>query len=234
MIIGLSGYMKSGKDTVGQMIIDLTMQKNHKLVEDEFGRTIPGENGGPLLTEPDYPLFEIRKFAGKLKQVASLMTGIPVEKFEDQDFKDGPMPEGWDTTEILVSDKEPPYPHKTRMTVREFLQKLGTQAVRHHVHQDAWVISAMAGMKNEDNVIFTDCRFPNEAQAIKDKGGVIIRISREVPGVSQKFIDRSESEVSLDDWKFDYTIHNMGTLEDLRNQVKEILKRINKVNLVNT
>ena len=31
--------------------------------------------------------WEIKKFAGKLKQIASLLTGIPIEKFEDQEFK---------------------------------------------------------------------------------------------------------------------------------------------------
>lgn len=208
MIIGLSGYMKSGKDTAGQIIVDLTTQKNYKLMEDEFGRPIPKLDGSGYWTKPDIPLFRIKKFAEKLKQVASLMTGIPVEKFEDQEFKESRMPTQWGD-----------------MTVRQFLQKLGTNAVRHHVHEDAWVISAMTEVQDEDHVVFTDCRFPNEAQAIKDRGGIIIRLNRYPPGCSPRFMDRTESEVSLDDWNFDYTIWNLGTVDDLRNQIKNILEK---------
>lgn len=185
MIIGVSGYLRSGKDEVGKIIQRLN---NH---------------------------FEVKKFAGKLKRIASLMTGIPVEKFEDQDFKDSMMPPEWG-----------------EITVRQFLVDLGTKAIRNVVNKNAWVISAMVGYSEEKKWIFTDCRFPNEAQAIKDKGGVIIRVNREVPGVSQKLIDRPETETSLDDWDFDYVIENMGTLQDLENQVKEILRKINQVNLV--
>jgi len=205
MIIGISGYMHSGKDTLGQIILDLTKVKNHTVIEDEFGRP-QTDTKGNYVTYPDISTFKIRKFAGKLKEMASLMTGIPVEKFEDQEFKSGYMPSEWGD-----------------MTVRQFLQRLGTDAVRHHLHTDAWVISAMAGYTESDNWVFTDCRFPNEAQAIKDRGGIIIRINRYPPGMSPVFMDRTESEVSLDNWEFDHVIYNVGTIDDLRAQIKNIL-----------
>lgn len=215
MIIGLSGYLKSGKDTVGEMIIKLTTPKNHKMMEDEFGRPIPKLDGSGYWTEADIPVFSVRKFADKLKEVAGLMLGVPRSKFEDQDFKDSRLGPEWDN-----------------MTVREFLQKLGTDGVRNNVHKNAWVNSAMAGYKDSDHWLFTDVRFPNEAQAIKDRGGVIIRLNRYPPGCSPVFMDMHESEKSLDDWDFDYVIYNVGTLQDLENQVKEILRNINQVNLV--
>lgn len=210
MIIGLSGYAKSGKDTAGQMIVELTMGKKANHYTDDHG------NNSYTEYEPK-PLFDIRKFAGTLKQVASLMTGIPKEKFEDQDFKDGMMPPEWGV-----------------MTVREFLQKLGTEGVRNCVHKDAWVIAAMAGYNVDKHWLFTDVRFPNEANAIKSKGGIIIRLNRYPPGCSPVFMDMHESEKSLDNWKFDHVIYNVGTLEDLKNQIKEILNQINqKKDLVN-
>ncbi len=58
MIIGISGYSGSGKDLVGTIIQEISLNKWH-----------------------------IKKWAGKLKTIASILTGIPVEKFEDQEFK---------------------------------------------------------------------------------------------------------------------------------------------------
>jgi hypothetical protein len=201
MIIGLSGYMQSGKDTAGQIIQELTSERRETANEEEYQKNT----------------FEIKKFAEKLKEVASIMTGIPREMFEDQEFKAGNMSEVW------WEDGKP-------MTVRQFLQRLGTDAIRHKVHINAWVNSAMADVQEGDNVVFTDCRFPNEAQAIKDRGGIIIRINRYPPGMSPVFMDRTESEVSLDDWQFDHVIYNVGTIEDLKNQIKSILEVNNPKN----
>ena len=58
MIIGISGYSGSGKDLVGTIIQEISLNKWH-----------------------------IKKWAGKLKTIASILTGIPVENFEDQEFK---------------------------------------------------------------------------------------------------------------------------------------------------
>mgnify|MGYP002478018656 CR=1 FL=1 len=62
MIIGINGKIGAGKDTVGTII------------------------QGLLLTNKNQSS-DIKKFAGKLKQIASILTGIPVKKFEDQEFK---------------------------------------------------------------------------------------------------------------------------------------------------
>jgi hypothetical protein len=67
-----------------------------------------------------------------------------------------------------------------------------------------------------DNWIITDTRFPNEAQAIKDAGGIIIRVTR--PGIGP--VNDHPSETGLNQWKFDYEIQNDGTLENLINSVK--------------
>lgn len=170
MIIGLSGYAKSGKDEVAKIIL-----RQHRE-------------------------WEVRKFSGKLKEVATVLTGIPSGMFESQEFKSMELP-GWD------------------MTVREFLQRVGTEGIRNGVHPDAWVNALFADYYKHDYWIITDCRFPNEAQAIKDRGGKVVRIVR--PGVSA--INAHSSETALDDWDFDYVIHNDGTLEDLMTKALEIL-----------
>lgn len=205
-IIGISGYSGVGKDLVGQMI----------------------QNSDPS------KLWEIKKFAGKLKTIASMLTGIPERNFEDQEFKKTSLGPEWDVpaTASLVngiidlSEMRP-------MTVREFLQKLGTNAIRNGLHSNTWVNALMAdyecvpadrapGGWDCDNWVITDVRFPNEAKAIKDKGGVIIRIDR--PGI--RAINAHPSETSLDQWDFDYKIANVSDTVALEFTVLNILKEL--------
>lgn len=204
MIIGLSGYAKSGKDEVAKIIQEL-------------------QTG-----------WQIKKFSGALKKVASLLTGIPQDKFEDQEFKQSYLGSEWSLPvetplDVVFGDVQ----FMQMMSVREFLQKLGTDAVRDGLHPNAWVNAAMVGYYpihhdhapngiEYPNWIFTDCRFPNEAQAIKDRGGVIIRIDR--PGVGP--VNDHPSETALDDWDFDYKILNASDLESLKQTVSVILKKI--------
>ena len=70
------------------------------------------------------------------------------------------------------------------------------------------------------NWIITDVRFPNEAKAVKDRGGILIRINR--PGFENT--GDHLSEIALDDYKnFDTIIINDGTIEDLSKKIKEFL-----------
>lgn len=233
MIIGINGYSGSGKDAVGT-IIQYLLCPHHN----------PNESLQKILKDPSFHEWwleddsgwEIKKWAGKLKVVAAMLTGIPVEKFEDQEFKKTYLGPEWATLRMKpgkrqdgifpkLTDMEP-----VPMTVRDFLQKLGTDALRDGLHKNAWVNALMSdyvGMYDLDtdrttypNWIITDTRFPNEAQAIKQANGVIIRVER--PGV--KPINDHPSEVSLDKWKFDHVIENKGSIEDLSKKIKEVLE----------
>lgn len=209
MIIGLSGYAKSGKDTVAEIIQDLTHEAPEGFPKELFYA------------------WEIKKFSGKLKVIASILTGIPVEKFEDQDFKASMLGEEWWKN---YGD----FYHQT--TVRDFLQILGTDAIRNGLHSNAWVNALMADYKvglffpevtadkhaAYPNWIITDVRFPNEAEAIKDRGGVIIRIDR--PGVEP--VNAHPSETALDNWTFDYKIANASDLVALKQTVEVLLNKI--------
>lgn len=124
-------------------------------------------------------------------------------------------------------------------SVREFLQKLGTDAVRNGLHTNAWVNALMADYTPtqvqwsdgpiggyEDGPlpswIVTDVRFANEAKAIKDKGGIVIRIDR--PGISP--VNAHPSETALDDWNFDYKIANASDLVALKQSVEVLLNKL--------
>lgn len=197
MIISISGYAGSGKDSVGRIIQELTHEAPEGFPKDLFYA------------------WEIKKWAGKLKTIASMLTGIPVEKFEDQEFKKTNLGPEWN------------------MTVRDFLQRIGTDGLRTGLHENTWVNALMAdytGVYDIDtdrttwpNWIITDTRFPNEAKAVKEAGGITIRVER--PGVSA--INAHPSETALDSWEFDYVIINDGSLEDLTSKVKQILQTNN-------
>lgn len=63
-------------------------------------------------------------------------------------------------------------------TPRLALQLLGTDVFRNHFHKDIWMWSVMARYKGDEHVVISDCRFPNEIQAIRDMGGRIIQVDR--------------------------------------------------------
>ena len=107
------------------------------------------------------------------------------------------------------------------MTVRELLQKFGT-AIRKEVDPDFWV-KALLNRYIDDDIIIADVRFPNEAKAIKDAGGLLVRINRDGAGAGNHI-----SEIALDDYTdWDLVIDNNGTIEDLYKKGKEILNLIN-------
>lgn len=70
------------------------------------------------------------------------------------------------------------------------------------------------------NWIITDVRFPNEAQAIKDRGGIMIRIER--PGVESHCGGQHPSETALDNYNFDYVIENEGSIDELIQKIKQL------------
>lgn len=108
---------------------------------------------------------------------------------------------------------------KTNPEVREFLQRLGTEMGRKLFGQDFWVDRTFAAMDPELHWAITDVRFVNEAQAILDHQGSVIRINR--PGCVAANDHISEHE--LDDWVFDVIIDNDGTIPELAAKVQELV-----------
>ena len=172
MLIGISGKMGSGKNLVCTIIQGLTAAKKHNI-----------ENPSFEWIKKYYinSIWEQKAFAGKLKQTASLLTGIPVEKFEDQEFKNKELPEEWDKFAFYRENTRKPlrvYSSKEeankdieifkggkveilKMTPRLLLQIIGTDCIRDKVHPNAWV-----------NALFADyrsCSLPDETTFIDDK-----------------------------------------------------------------
>ena len=104
---------------------------------------------------------------------------------------------------------------KTNKEVREFLQKLGTEGVRDNLGDDAWINALMPKVdlliQDGTNVVITNTRFKNEALAILDRDGLLLKVER--PGfgpVNAHVSDSGEAFEYVHD-----TILNGGTKEDL-------------------
>lgn len=65
------------------------------------------------------------------------------------------------------------------LTPRWVLQYWGTEVCRKSFHDDIWIAALENKLrKTKDDVVISDCRFPNEIQAIKNAGGRVIRVVR--------------------------------------------------------
>ena len=65
------------------------------------------------------------------------------------------------------------------LTPRYVLQVWGTEVARRSFHDDIWIASLENKLrKTTDDVVISDCRFPNEIRAIKNAGGIVIRVKR--------------------------------------------------------
>jgi len=294
-LIGISGKINSGKDTVGKMIEYLTdFYKLKELgLEQEDG--IPDEPSMDNFFMWDYAgnepkFYKIVKFADKLKDCVCLILGCTREQLEDSEFKSKELGEEWkllkETSSYGAQDKLYPIGYKGLthivhtqeeiLTPRKILQLLGTECGRQIIHPNIWINATFADYKpimpqirrgrmtskaaayvvkqsilnpQYPNWIITDCRFPNEAQAIKDRGGILIRVDRNVElryselwkqfheqdkydewDEYLKSINQLEkvyhpSETALDDYKdWDYVINNNGTLENLLTKIQKIYK----------
>lgn len=255
MIIGINGKIGHGKDTLGQAI---QLASTHKHISGAMLE---------MLTTRGYNVFDfigcdwqIVKFADKLKEVASLITGIPREDFEDRKVKASFLGAQWDKAriyyrydgvsfqEILPSlaaaeefmihgigyDKSYEI---IRTTVRQFMLDLG-DATRAHVHPNVWVNTLFASYKKHQrgaggqhtngpsyypDWIITDMRMPNEFEAVKERGGLCVRITR--PDAEESGIQHA-TESALDNHEFDIEVTN-STIQALVETARDIIDRAN-------
>lgn len=172
MIIGLSGYAQSGKDTVAEL---LCLNYGYKRVS----------------------------FADPMREaLLRLNPNIGNEPLSHlvNDY-------GWELA-------------KHNPEVRRLLQVFGTQVGREMFGENFWIDLAFKQV-TQDRVVFSDVRFPNEAQAIIKNGGQVWRIQRE----GHKPVNLHASEIAMDNWRFDDLILNHGNLNDLADEVFMLAKQ---------
>lgn len=132
------------------------------------------------------------------------------------------------------------------LTPRWVLQYWGTEVCRTGFHEDIWIASLENKLRKiKSNVVISDCRYPNELTAIKQKDGKVIRIERgpkpawyqhaviysrgpDAPGwdiAAQRLkeLGAHSSEYSSVGFDYDYIIENNGTINELHQKIKSII-----------
>jgi FMN phosphatase YigB (HAD superfamily) len=113
---------------------------------------------------------------------------------------------GWDRAKTEV------------LEVREILQRLGKGA-RDVLGEDIWVDTLFRRHAGASRLVIPDVRFPNEAAAVRGRGGRVVRVVRPGVGPANGHI----SETALDDDEPDAVIMNDGFLDDLAEEVEDVL-----------
>lgn len=108
---------------------------------------------------------------------------------------------------------------KEQMTAREVMQYIGTDVFR-NIQNNVWADATAVKIKKEayDLAVIADCRFPNEVETIKQHGGLVIKLNRNI------FKSNHLSEISLDEnnydqSNFDLIINNQELDIDTQNQI---------------
>jgi len=153
--------------------------------------------------------FTRRAFGDALKEAASVIFGIPLADFHD-------------------TSKKASIDHFWGVTLRYILQKVGTECMRSGYDQDVWVKSLQRHIINHREVtdwVIPDVRFPNEARAIKEWGGIVVQIERPGFGGPDNIgIKGHPSEMAMEDFTgWDQWIKNNGTLDDLYDKVERLM-----------
>lgn len=120
---------------------------------------------------------------------------------------------------VYGSLKAQPIPLLGNITPRELMQTLGTEWGRELVDPDVWLLMAMAEAQTIRDrgtpVVFDDPRFVNEAQAIVDAGGTMVRLTRPGHVFSGQQVQHA-SEGGLDNFDHDISLVNFEGLEKVR------------------
>jgi hypothetical protein len=208
MIIGVCGFIGSGKDTIADYLTN-------------------------------FHGFRRESFANSLKDAVAHVFGW-----------DRTMLEGRTKTAREWREQVDPWwserLNMPNLTPRWVLQYWGTEVCRKAFHDDIWIASLENKLRNsKDDIVISDCRFPNEIKSIKAAGGIVIRVKRGddpewyndaadmnagdrcmnymTAKVRMQKLGIHASETAWVGTKFDAVLPNNGTIDELMSKVKDLV-----------
>ena len=210
MIIGVCGFIGSGKDTVADYLTNF----------HEFRR---------------------ESFANSLKDAVAHVFGW------DRTMLEGRTKQAREWREQV----DPWWSKRLNMpelTPRLMLQLWGTEVCRKGFHDDIWIANVENKLRNStDDIVISECRFPNEIKSIKAAGGIVVRVVRGSEpewydaaismnrgdqgnmnwAMSKDKINKLGIHASETAWvgtEFDAILDNNGSIDDLFAKVKGLVQ----------
>ncbi len=241
MIIAFTGKAGSGKNTAASMINYIVNERAFDEWQYDVNN-LSKQRIGRVIWQDNSVFFEEKSFASKVKDVCSILTGVPREDWDNRELRN---------IELGIKGLENPIVSECanvgkfgmripNYTYRTFMQRVGTEAMRDSIHQDIWVNALMKDYKwalsdgwvpsyndpdNSGNYpnaepiypnwVITDLRFDNEAKVIRDRGGIIIHLYREFNYDSH--ISEKGIPMEIGDWM----VYNTGSLEDFYSNLED-------------
>lgn len=241
-IIGIAGRKQAGKNTVANYINGSILQSLDMISDFEIGN-----NGELEIKTKDssgtegWGVFDVTRKDEEFINYAenSLFPYVKIYHFADPlklmaiDFFD------LEPQQVYGTDKDKntstPYPAQNaalkgkdvldniHMTAREFLQYFGTDVMR-SIKDTVWVDYTIKKIKQEQSsvAIIPDVRFPNEVLAIKNAGGIVIRLDRNV------YNDSHKCESALDPENFDWSQFDC-VIENNNSSLGDLCKSLEKI-----
>jgi hypothetical protein len=208
MIIGICGFIGTGKDTIADYLVNI-----HQFRRESFANTL--KDAVASVFGWDRELLE-----GRTRQAREWREQV----------------DPWWANRLGIPD----------LTPRWVLQYWGTEVFRQGFHDDIWIASLENKLrKTTDDVVISDCRFPNEIKAIKNAGGKVIRVTRGPDpewytiaasvnagskhigwAIAKANLTKYNIHVSETAWagtEFDTVIDNNGTMDHLYQQVNNLV-----------
>ena len=209
MIIGICGFIGSGKDTIADYLVNI-----HQ--------------------------FRRESFANSLKDAVAQVFGWDRDMLEGRTRQSREWREQvdlWWAERLNMPD----------LTPRWVLQHWGTEVCRRAFHDDIWIAALENKLRNStDDIVISDCRFPNEIKSIKDAGGIVIRVIRGAEpdwydaavsanrgpngnvswAISRAKLERLQVHASESSWvgtKFDAEVDNNSSMDHLLNQINDLV-----------
>ena len=205
MIIGVCGFIGSGKDTVADYLVNF----------HEYRR---------------------ESFANSLKDAVAQVFGwdrILLEGRTAQAREWREQVDSWWAKRL----------NRPELTPRLMLQLWGTEVCRLGFHDDIWIASLENKLRNsEDNVVISDCRFPNEIKSLRASGGIILRVDRGVqPHWTDIAVRANQGDTKAQAWlkkegihtsetawvgtDFDFVLHNNSSIDSLYTQIQTVINQ---------
>lgn len=113
---------------------------------------------------------------------------------------------------------------------RHAAQTLGTEWGRRHLREDIWTTLALRKCSDiNGRYVIDDCRFENEATAVREMGGTVAHITGRKSNFVGEAAKQHESEKGLKQHAHeDYFLRNDGTLHDLQAHVENMIYAVTR------